>query len=287
MRILFLLILSFSMITGIFAVTEPTVFLEKAKTFYDKKNYKEADKVLKEAIVEYPTDASIIKLYATNLLKLAKYKESYLALQKIIIVDGIYTKTDQELYELQISNIKYMQQKKITIPSVDLNEELKINQDMLSSFSNLTDSNEIYKIGNELMKVQKYDKALQTFEMDKSGDIRNIFGAAVTSRFLGFYNKSIENYLLVLEKKPDFTEANLGLAQAYQLNKNYEKAIEYFNYYLAIKPVERVYVVVANIYVFLGDLKSAQLKLDEGQSYFPESKSIGDLLKNVNKKLGQ
>ena len=74
---------------------------------------------------------------------------------------------------------------------------------------------------------------------------------------------------------------------AYQANKEYEKAIENFKRYLLEVPEERTYLVVANIYIgsFKDNEKAREILL-EAKDFFPQSKDIGDLLKNVNKKLG-
>ena len=74
---------------------------------------------------------------------------------------------------------------------------------------------------------------------------------------------------------------------AYQANKEYDKAIENFKRYLLEVPEERTYIVVANIYIgSFKDNKKAKEILLEAQEFFPQSKEVGDLLKNVNKKLG-
>ena len=87
-------------------------YLGKVQTLEKSKKYKEIDTVLEEAINEYPQESIILKLQAKNLINLGRYEEAYGILENLIIVDGVYTKNDKELYEIQIENIKKMQLKK-------------------------------------------------------------------------------------------------------------------------------------------------------------------------------
>ena len=262
-------------------------YLGKVQTLEKTKKYKEIDTLLEEAINEYPEETIILKLQAKNLINLGRYEEAYGILEGLIIVDGVYTKTDKELYEMQINNIKKIQQKKIFMEDIDLDDELKAYVNEYESFDLLTDSNEIFKKGNDLFKAKDYKGALKIYEMDKSGDIRNLFGAGLTSKFLGKLPESIGYFNQIIEKDPTFTRAYKEVAMAYQANKEYDKAIENFKRYLLEVPEERTYLVVANIYIgsFKDNQKAREILL-EAKDFFPQSKEIGDLLKNVNKKLG-
>lgn len=280
LSLIFLIITSFA-----FASAEEK--FNSSNLLFQQKKYKEADKILQQAITDYPLEINIAKLYANNLFALGKYKESFAFLEKKIIVDNKYTTTDRELYELQIKNINQMIQKKITIDKINLEEELAIYTEIFNTFDRLTDSDEIYQKGNEYIKARDYKNALRIFEMETNGDIRNLFGAGLTSKFLGLLPQSIDYFNKIIEIDPTFTRAYKEVAMAYQVNKDYEKAIENFKIYLSTIPEERTYLVVANIYIGnYKDYEKAREILLEAITAFPDSKAIGDLLKTANKKLG-
>lgn len=263
----------------------------KGKLLYEQKKYKEADLVLKKAKDAYPEEKELIKLYAKNLSALGKFKESYKVLEKLIIVNNVYVKEDTELYELQIVNIENLIKNKIVVEGVELKEALIVHMDTHADIvwnENPMSPDEIFSKGNEFMKAKKYADALKVFELDRSEDKRNLLGAGVTARFIGDNDKAIKYFTKLIEVDPTLIRAYKELAMTYQDNKNYEKAVENFRIYLDSVPEERTYFVLANIYYssVYRDYGKAREILLEAQTNFPESKAIGDLLKDVNKKLG-
>lgn len=286
MKRILILGIVFLLSVGIYG-KELSEYLGKAQSLDKNKKYKELSVLLEEASQEYPGDPSLSKLQAKNLFNLGKYEEAYGILESQIKIDGVYTKNDRELYELQIENIKKMIQKKMTIENVDLDDELTTYIIEYGTFEMLTDSDEIFKKGNELFKAKDYKAALKIYEMDKSGDIRNLLGAGITSRFTGNLKNSIIYLNKIIETNPEYTRAYKEVAMSYQMNKEYEKAIENFKRYLLETPEERTYLVVANIYIgSFKDYEKAKEILLEGKEYFPKSKDIATLLKTVNGKLG-
>ena len=263
----------------------------KGKSLFEQKKYKEADVILKKLKDNDTANNEVAKLYAQNLSALGRVKDSYLVLEKLIIVNNQYVKTDKETYELQIKNIDALIKSKTVIDGAKLPELLDLHKDILADIvwqENPMDSDEIFAQGNEFFKQKKYAEALATFEKDRSGNIKNLFSAATIARFLKEYEKSIKYYNKVLAINPDFYEAYLGLSESYLKLNNSEKRAENLKIYLSYKPDERVYYALANIYYssVYRDYKAVRVILLEGLEYFPESKALGDLLKETNKKLG-
>lgn len=264
---------------------------DKGKALFEQKKYKDADIVLKKLKDSKPNDEELIKLYAKNLTALGRYKDSYLALEKIIVINNVYQKDDKEAYELQIANLESMIKGKVVIEGVNLVDVLDLHKENLADIiwqENPLDSDELFAQGNDLFKQKKYAEALAVFEKDRSGNIKNLFSAATLSRFLKDYNKSIKYYNKVLLVNPDFYEAYLGLSETYLRLNNPEKRAENLRIYLSYKPDERVYYALANIYysAVYRDYKKVREILLDGLQYFPDSKALGDLLKETNKKLG-
>lgn len=274
---------------GIFATAKEEY--NKGKGLFEQKKYKEADLILKKSKDTYPEDKEITKLYGKNLNALGKYKDSYKTLEKLIIVSNVYVKEDKELFEIQINNIENLIKLKILVEGVDLKELLIIHNDAYADIlwnENPLSSDEVFTQGNELIRAKKYADALKIFEMDRSGDKRNLLGAGVTARFVGDNEKAIKNFTKLIEVDPTIIRAYKELAMTYQDNKDYEKAVENFRIYLDSVPEERTYYVLANIYYssVYRDYTKAREVLLEAQNSFPDSKALGDLLKDVNKKLG-
>jgi len=63
-------------------------------------------------------------------------------------------------------------------------------------------SDDIFKLGNTYFKDSLYEKAKDIFLKDRNPDIKNLFGAATTTRFMGDYRKSANLYTRVLEVDP-------------------------------------------------------------------------------------
>ncbi len=233
----------------------------------------------------------LIKVYTAG----GKYKESYDLIKKATVVrvdkekdETIYNTKYPELFLYQVKNLKNMIAVENSNWRKDLYEkELYSYYETYIEINNYTDSEAIYDLGNLYMEKEKFQKALEIFEKDKNKDYRNIFGVAVTSRFLGNYRKSIEYYTNFINLKPEMYEAYIGLAQAYQLSEDYARAITYYEKYLEYRKEERVYIVMANIEIARERLASASGLLEEGQKAFPNSKSIEELLIEVYSKLGR
>lgn len=258
-------------------------------------DYEYAEKLVRQAIEENGEKDYLNNKLAIVMTAGEKYKESYEFLRKILI-----EKTDEETEEI-IFNTKYPElfacqiknlEKLIETETLNWRKALYeksyfIYYEKYLELIEYKNSDAIYELGNVYMQKEKFQKAMEIFEKDKNKDKRNIFGTAVTSRFLGFYEKSISYYEDFIKLEPQMPEAYLGIAQAYQMNIDYEKAISYYKRYLKYEKDELVYIVMANIEISRDKYGDARSILEEGQREFPDSSEIGELLIEVYSKLGE
>lgn len=145
-------------------------------------------------------------------------------------------------------------------------------------------SDVIFQLADQYFRMNYYERARQIFSMDKS-DIRNLFGAATTARFLGKNEEAISAYNEVLEMNPAFSEAYLGRGLANRSLKNYDSALGDFNQYLAYGQNEYVYAGMGDIYMAQERYQEAKNILEKGRGIYPGSKIIRDLLIKVYAKL--
>ena len=141
-------------------------------------------------------------------------------------------------------------------------------------------SNVIFQLGDQYFRMNQLERAEKIFAMDKS-DIRNLFGAATTARFLGKNQEAISRYNEVLNMNPSFYEAYLGRGIANRNLKNYDSAISDFREYLEYKQDEYVYAGIGDIYMATDRYAEAKNILEQGRGLFPNSKILRELLSKV------
>lgn len=141
-------------------------------------------------------------------------------------------------------------------------------------------SNVIFQLGDQYFRMNQLERAEKIFAIDKS-DIRNVFGAATTARFLGKNQEAISRYNEVLNMKPSFYEAYLGRGIANRNLKNYDSAISDFREYLEYKQDEYVYAGIGDIYMATDRYAEAKNILEQGRGLFPNSKILRELLSKV------
>lgn len=151
--------------------------------------------------------------------------------------------------------------------------------------TNYSESERVFDLGNKYFIDDLYEKSNKVFLMDRNGDIKNLFGAATTSRFLGDYRRSIGLYTRVLEADPNFYEAYLGRGNAYQLAGDLNKGIGDMEKYLQYKKDPDVYLAIANMYMSLERYSSAKSVLERASGEFPSSQEIRSMLVEVYSKL--
>ena len=145
-------------------------------------------------------------------------------------------------------------------------------------------SNVIFQLGDQYFRMNQLERAEKIFAIDKS-DIRNVFGAATTARFLGKNQEAISRYDEVLNMNPSFYEAYLGRGIANRNLKNYDSAISDFREYLEYKQDEYVYAGIGDIYMATDRYAEAKNILEQGRGLFPNSKILRELLSKVYGKI--
>lgn len=142
----------------------------------------------------------------------------------------------------------------------------------------------IFQLGNQYFRMNQYERARKIFSMDKT-DIRNVFGAATTSRFLGRNEEAISLYNDTLNIDSSFYEAYLGRGIANRNLQNYDSALSDFRQYLNYKQDEYVYAGMGDIYMATENYTEARNILEKGRSLYPGSKIIRELLVKVYAKI--
>lgn len=142
----------------------------------------------------------------------------------------------------------------------------------------------IFQLGNQYFRMNQYERARKIFSMDKT-DIRNVFGAATTSRFLGRNEEAISLYNDTLNIDSSFYEAYLGRGIANRNLQNYDSALSDFRQYLNYKQNEYVYAGMGDIYMATENYTEARNILEKGRSLYPNSKIIRELLVKVYAKI--
>ena len=142
------------------------------------------------------------------------------------------------------------------------------------------DSEELFKVGDYYFKDGRYEKAYEVFSQDNK-NLKNVFGAATTARFLSEYDKSLKLYTQAINMAPDFYESYLGRGIVNRNIKNYSEAIEDFKKYMEYKKDEAVYTGLGDVYMVTGNYQEAKKVLEVARNRYPNSKVIKDMLIRV------
>lgn len=142
------------------------------------------------------------------------------------------------------------------------------------------DSEELFKVGDYYFKDGRYEKAYEVFSQDNT-NLKNVFGAATTARFLSEYDKSLKLYTQAINMAPDFYESYLGRGIVNRNIKNYSETIEDFKKYMEYKKDEAVYTGLGDVYMVTGNYQEAKKVLEVARNRYPNSKVIKDMLIRV------
>lgn len=142
------------------------------------------------------------------------------------------------------------------------------------------DSEELFKVGDYYFKDGRYEKAYEVFSQDNT-NLKNVFGAATTARFLSEYDKSLKLYTQAINMAPDFYESYLGRGIVNRNIKNYSEAIEDFKKYMEYKKDEAGYTGLGDLYMVTGNYQEAEKVLEVARNRYPNSKVIKDMLIRV------
>lgn len=140
-----------------------------------------------------------------------------------------------------------------------------------------TNPEKIYLLGNQYFINKRYEKAKDIFSKNID-TVDNLFGAAVTNRFLGYDNTAIDYYSEVIDMNPNLAEPYLGRGISYRNIGKYREALSDFLKYKSMRKTEEAYTSLGNIYLLREEYSKAKQILTEGKMLYPNSKLINDLL---------
>lgn len=139
------------------------------------------------------------------------------------------------------------------------------------------DSEALFQVGDYYFKDGRYEKAYEVFSQDSS-NIKNVFGAATTARFLNEDSTALKLYTQAIEMAPDFYESYLGRGIINRDTQNYAEAIADFKKYLEYKQDEAVYTGLGDTYMVMKNYDEAKKILEIARNRYPNSKVIRDML---------
>lgn len=142
------------------------------------------------------------------------------------------------------------------------------------------DTERLFSLGDYYFKDNRYEKAYEIFSQDKT-NIKNVFGAATTARFLNNLDISLTLYNQTIGMAPNFYEAYLGRGIVNRNLGRYNEAISDFNNYLKFKQDEQVYIGLGDTYMISENYEEARRILEVARNRYPNSKIIKDMLIRV------
>ena len=129
------------------------------------------------------------------------------------------------------------------------------------------DSDRIFYLANEYMLLNNYHRANKIFLKDNK-DIKNVFGAATTYRFMGQNENAIQKYTQAISMNPGFAESYLGRGLAYRNMDRYDEAVRDLERYLSMTGAHDGYVALADVYFKIGKNKEAYNIASKGLSKY-------------------
>ncbi|WP_158612501.1 lipopolysaccharide assembly protein LapB [Leptotrichia sp. OH3620_COT-345] len=98
----------------------------------------------------------------------------------------------------------------------------------------------IFQLCQLYFKDGLFERAANLAKKDTSGDLRNLYVVAISSRLMGNYDQSINYYNRILSVSPGEAQARLGIGIAYKGKGEFSKALEYLRAYAATNPDREV-----------------------------------------------
>lgn len=144
------------------------------------------------------------------------------------------------------------------------------------------DSDRIFYLANEYMLLNNYNRANKIFLKDNK-DIKNVFGAATTYRFMGQNENAIQKYTQAISMNPNFAESYLGRGLANRNLDNYDSAVNDLQIYISKTGAHDGYVALADIYFKMGKNKEAYGIASQGLAKYRDSKILRTLANNIYK----
>lgn len=209
--------------------------------------YKSAKTTINKGIKEYPENLDLI-------YKRIEVVEKQGEVEKNAWRKGKYKEEYYELFEEYLKVIEYQ------------------------------DSEKVFILGDTYFKDGYYEKAMNIFTKDVTLEIRNMFGAATTMRFLGKYRQSERYYTMILGDFPEYYEAYIGRASARQMQGKGDLAVSDLEEYLSYNKELDIYIAIANIHMKSGKYSNAKEVLERARRIYPSSKEVRELLVEVYSK---
>ena len=144
------------------------------------------------------------------------------------------------------------------------------------------DSDRIFYLANEYMLLNNYHRANKIFLKDNK-DIKNVFGAATTYRFMGQNENAIQKYTQAISMNPNFAESYLGRGLANRNLDNYDSAVNDLQIYISKTGAHDGYVALADVYFKMGKNKEAYGIASQGLAKYRDSKILRTLANNIYK----
>jgi len=144
------------------------------------------------------------------------------------------------------------------------------------------DSDRIFYLANEYMLLNNYNRANKIFLKDNK-DIKNVFGAATTYRFMGQNENAIQKYTQAISMNPNFAESYLGRGLANRNLDNYDSAVNDLQIYISKTGAHDGYVALADVYFKMGKNKEAYGIASQGLAKYRDSKILRTLANNIYK----
>lgn len=143
-------------------------------------------------------------------------------------------------------------------------------------------SDTIFFLGNQYMLMNNYERANRIFSLDNR-DLKNVFGAATTYRFMGKNEEAVQKYNEAIAINSTFPESYLGRALANRNMDNYDSAINDLKKYISMTSSVEGYAALGDIYFKLGRGKEAYEIVAAGLGKYPDSELLKTLMRGISK----
>jgi tetratricopeptide (TPR) repeat protein len=144
-----------------------------------------------------------------------------------------------------------------------------------------------YNLASALEQGELYDEAIGQYEeaFRRKSDRAILYSIGNCAVMLGLHSKAISAYERFLEEEPRNTEALFGLANAYQMRKDYERAVEIYEKILAIDSTfAKAYYNLGSIYAYhTKDAAKMQHYWGEFVQRFPRHEDADFIKNEMNK----
>lgn len=174
------------------------------------------------------------------------------------------------------------QMKKATRASI-IKLNAKYEQELNNYLASISyNSDIIFYLGNEYILLNNYSKANKVFLKDDR-NLKNVFGAATTYRFMGQHRNAIEKYNQAISINPSFAESYLGRGLSYRNLDEYDNAVSDLKTYISKTGAHEGYVALADVYFKMGKNKEAYEIVSQGIAKYGNSGILRVLANNILK----